>query len=531
MTDACTDFLACAAPPHRQQAETWLQVPAGVPAWAAHQRAFLDMVGHFAAAEMAQPATHLVQTHEAGGNWRIVFPHLRVRPYPRGDARLASVLTARQAFTAAHYHGGFPDECEVHHDVETFLYFQIPLVHAGTTARAEALRSIAVVADHCGNWTPGVPPWYDWQAHGFRSTWLGTRRVRAEPPYDYQEANHFRFIVLVLTAWLGTGSRRYLDLAEDYVARWCAHIEAHAGRGAIPCQILPVGAVTEELGKAGANTRTDVYQVFYAAMAANTAYDIVQVLLDLHRLTGQARCLRAAQALIDPFFEHAIEGRPACAFSGGRWVHADTGRHAEPARGITQWYAFVCRMALKHDHATGAGRYRQPLLAWARAIDEESVSADQAACDVMAAAHELTGDSAWLRRGYAMALRTWAVCESNLGRADGEGTNCNVATRYGSKFIMELLYAPLLGGCDWGTRGGIPDWRWQHEGDAGGGLPDGVALRLWPTAAGWSYEALNGAAREVSWFLRACSAAAPPVPAANRQRLKLAPGGSARGVL
>lgn len=257
----------------------------------------------------------------------------------------------------------------------------------------------------------------------------------------------------------------------------------------------------------------------------------MQVLLDFHRLTGQARCLHAAQALIDPFFEQALQGRPACAFSGGRWVHADISRQSEPARCITQWYAFICRMALKHDHATGTARYRQPLLAWARAIDEQAVSADQAACDVMAAAHELTGDPDWLRRGYAMALRTWAVCESNMGRADGEGTNCNVATRYGSKFIMELLYAPLLGGCDWGTRGGIPDWRWQHANDDGGGLPAEVAFRLWPTEAGWSYEALNGGAREAAWFLRPSSAAAPPVPAADRLRLYLPPGGQVRGGL
>ncbi len=447
-------FLAHAAPARRERVDAWL----ADASWEARQAAFLALMDAYAHDEMARGPDHLIQFHEAGGNWRILFPHLRVRPNPEVADCLARVMAARQAYADRSYYRGFPDTCEVHHDVETFLYFQIPLFHLGVAGgSAAALRSICTVADHCGNWSAGVPAWYDWGKHGFVSTWLGTRAVRDYPPFDYQEANHFRFIDLCTTAYVGTREARYLALAEDSAGRWCSHIEAHGSGGPIPCQILPPGAISEELGHAGAATKLDRYQVFYATMAANTAYDIGMALLDLYALTAKPRYLACFRLLLQPFFGHARKGRPPRAFARGAWQYDELGLLDDPRAAINQSCVFVPRMALKHDLVTRTETYRQPLLAWAEAIDEARNSTDQAACDVMVAAHFYTRETAYLARGYAMALRTWAVCEDNMGDHGGNGTNCNAATRYGSKFMMESLYLPLLGSCDWGTRGNLPD--------------------------------------------------------------------------
>ncbi len=452
--NAANLFLDHAVQHRRWQVEDWL----ADPSWDSRRDRFLDLIDAYAQDEIAKGPHHLIQYHEAGGNWRIIFPHLRVRPNRCVRRHLAEVVAARQRYVDENYRHGYPDECEVHHDTETFLYFQIPLFHLGGGGSDEVLRSICTVADHCGNWTPGVPSWYDWADHGFVSTWLGTKTVRDRPPFDYQEANHFRLIDLCTTAFVGTQEARYLKLAEDYASRWCEHIEAFSSGTPIPCHILPPGAVLEELGHAGAATRDDIYQIFYAIMACNTAYDIGMALLDLHMLTEKREYLSAFRKLLGSFFLNAKDGRPPRSFAGGRWTYDPVGIVRDNlSAAVNQSAVFVARMALKHDMATGTHTYREPMLAWAAAVDEESHTIDQAACDQMVAAHYYTGDTAWLSRGYAMALRTWAVCEDNNGAHGGNGDNCRSTTRYGSKFMMESLYCPLLKTCDWGTRGNLPE--------------------------------------------------------------------------
>ena len=140
-----------------------------------------------------------------------------------------------------------PDFEIASHEPETFLYLQAPFMHL--TGDPKAVSSVEDFAHHVGNWAEGVPEWYDWETHGFRSTWLGTREVRNVPPFDYQEANHFRFTASGLAAYVGTGDARYLEVAEDYADRWCTHIETYAARGEpIPCSILPEGARRQEMG-------------------------------------------------------------------------------------------------------------------------------------------------------------------------------------------------------------------------------------------------------------------------------------------
>ena len=116
-------------------------------------------------------------------------------------------------------------------------------------------------------------------------------------------------------------------MAEDYADRWCAHIEPLARkREPIVCSILPEGARRQEMGYGGiveGSVEQDVYPTFYAAVATNTAYDIVTVMLDLYRITRRDRYREAARSMIAQFFEHGdAEGRPASRFAGGEWMVA-----------------------------------------------------------------------------------------------------------------------------------------------------------------------------------------------------------------
>jgi len=117
---------------------------------------------------------------------------------------------------------------------------------------------------------------------------------------------------------------------------------------------------------------------------------------------------------------------------------------------------------------------------------------------VLVGAHYYTGDAAWLARAYAMDLRTWAVVEQ-----DPSPHMCNSQGRYGSKFLFEFSYQPILGGSDWGTRAGLPVQVLRHTTDGREGLPPGVAFRTWRAADGVDgFEAVGGE-RDAEWTLSA----------------------------
>jgi len=238
-------------------------------------------------------------------------------------------------------------------------------------------------------------------------------------------------------------------------------------------------------------------------VAPNTAYEVSGGLLDLYRLTGEERYLVCSRLMLDQFFANGEDGRPALRYQDGRWVGerselpADE-RHRVPAA-VSQTGAMLARPALRHDVVTGGSYYRDRLLAWAEAVDERTHWGDQMKADVLLAAHYYSGDPALLARAYAIDLRTWAVVEQ-----DPSTHMCNSSGRYGSKFLMELSYHPLLGGVDWGTRVGLPVERFEHHTAGRRGLPEGLAFRTWRVDGGVeAFEAVNTGSAPASWVISA----------------------------
>jgi hypothetical protein len=493
-------FLHLAAEQHRHMFDADLVESGKRGGWARLQQSFLKMIDDYIEVELLKPSDgNAIDKHEAGGQWRIGYSHLGVRADKRILEKMVDVLAARRRFTDQKFIHGFPDCQETHHEIETFIYFQNPLSYLKVDGSAAAIDSMEDVAHHVGNWVSGIPAWYDWDKHGFVSTWLGTRAAKNYPPYDYQEANHWRHMGNVMATYMGTGRQRYLDVITDYAGTWCNHIEkCAAANEPIRCSILPENVKTAAEGY-GRYQDVDLkhYKVFYSTVATNTAYDVAGVLLDVYRVTGNTRCLKAVEAMMDQFYAHGKEGRPAVAFKDGEWKTVQPSADPDAVRWNAQDVVFIARMSMRYDMVTGSDTYRQRVLDWAKTIDEDTYDHDSMVADLMVAAHYYTGNSSWLDRGYAMALRAAAVAE-----ADDHPHQCNTQIRQGSKFLMELLYQPLFGGCEAGTRGNIPVRRLKHVTHGVERLPHNVSFRTWRIDDQTDgFEAINLSRQPVQWNL------------------------------
>ncbi len=470
--------------------------------WSGAQRDFLEAVDAYARAEQALPPDYQVDSHEAGGHYRLLFPHSLVRGDGSILAGMKAVFAARRAWAKRTLFHGYADCDEVHHQPETFLFFQMPLMHLWRSS--EVVESIEDFAHHAGNWVNEVPAWYDWKEHGFRSTWLGTRAIRAFAPFDYQEANHFRFVAAALAAGVATGDERYLTLALDYAARWCDHIEGLVRAGMpITCSILPPGIRRREMGDRvpeGELRSNTEYPVFYHTVATNTACEIAGTLLDIHRLTGDGRTLRSARALIAQFFEHGDEsGRPPSQFSGGIWSSPPATSAGDPLEeALAGQNFFLVRTLEKYRAVSGDAEFDPAILRWAGSVDESSRPQDRLHVALMAAAHRISGEPSFLERCCRMAL--WGMAATEPNRIWHQ---CGARTRYGFRSMIDAPYDALVAGVDYGARGGLPLIGLAHAGasDLGKtGLPVDVALRCWePGPGSLSIEAVNTSGSAARW--------------------------------
>ncbi|MBQ7063555.1 MAG: hypothetical protein IJM90_01505 [Firmicutes bacterium] len=489
-------YLAIAAPEYRAMYDAW---KAGLTEdWAGLQKAFIRMTKDYLDKEIQKPLEIHIDSHEAGGQFRIAFPYQTIRSDEKLAKYMKDIVETRKAYTDANQYHGYVDCHEVHHEIETYIYFQNPLYYYGLPGAETAAGNIVDVAHHTGNWVEGVPDWYNWQTHGFVSNYLGTRGVRNYPPHDYQEGNHFRFIDEAICAYKITGEEKYLDLVKDYCDRWCEHIETLAAAGGpIPCSILPEQVQAKEMSRAGVFQETQ-YTIFYSTVADNTMYDIVSGLLDAYRLTGRDRYLRAAETMMEQFWVNGRDGRPAIQYKDGEWrVQDGTGREGD--RGFVTDCTYLARLALRYHQITGEPKYRDRVLAWARSCDEENKKGDQVMANVFFAAHFYDGDPRWLARAYEELLKMGAVCE-----ADDQFHQCAWSfTRQGGRFLMEYGFQPITGCSEWATRGSMPQEILRHVTDGKLYLDPAISFRLWWKEGNtYCYEAVNSANTAKTWDIQ-----------------------------
>jgi len=454
--------------------------------WAALQRAFVKSTDEYLDVELQKPVDATVGSHEAGGQFRIAFPHLMVRPRKDVEECMKNLMECRRKHTLFKRYHGYVNCHEVHHEIETFIYYQNGLVYYQLPGKETALESIFDFAEHLGNWAEGVPDWYDWDAHGFTSIYLGTRDVRNYPPYDYQEANHFRFLSEAVVAYLETKEQKYMDLILDYTNRWCEFVEAVPEHGLVRTHILPEHAMSnfKETNQNDAEISHDAakYTVFYCALCWATMIDLVNAFLNAYILTGNERYVRAAEKCMDQCFDHSDGIRPAVWNEDDQWKLSGSDFHndirpvyeGKTLRPFCDEEFYFTKALMRYTRMTGSMRYKDAVLRWANDVNDDENEYDQMGANLFVLAHYMDGDEKWLARAYDHALRLRAMTEN-----DDFFHQCEQNRRQGSKVAVELLYSVMLGDSTFTTRGEMPDPMFRYEMNGVPGLNDNVAIRIW----------------------------------------------------
>ncbi|MBN1249375.1 MAG: hypothetical protein JXC32_17070 [Anaerolineae bacterium] len=163
-----------------------------------------------------------------------------------GDAELLHFLKRlrdqiRDHFVATdQWHHGYWRAQEAHHGTEHFELF-LGTLYRLDPADGETQRQLLDAAEHIGNWVDGIPSWFDPSTGLFRSMYLGTEIVRAQPGMDLNVPDHLRFVNLCLLAHEMRAERRYLAFADAYARQWA---EVIADAPELPIGLTPAGPIT-----------------------------------------------------------------------------------------------------------------------------------------------------------------------------------------------------------------------------------------------------------------------------------------------
>ena len=129
------------------------------------------------------------------------------------------------------HHGFYPEaNWDIEHSVENWTVFMTTFANAYPDDDV-TMAGIEDVAHHLGNWVDGVPKWFDWDKRRFVSEWVGTRKVRNFPPYDFSTYWDARASELALTMFDLRGDKRYLEFAVAFAGGWADYILAQDGLG------------------------------------------------------------------------------------------------------------------------------------------------------------------------------------------------------------------------------------------------------------------------------------------------------------
>jgi len=185
---------------------------------------------------------------------------------------------------------------EVHHGTEHTELFLGCLWRLKRDDR-ETVRQVIDVAEHIGNWVPGVEPWFDWDTGLFRSMYLGTEYVGLEDAMRPNIPTHFRCLNIARLAHHMTGEKRYVDLCVAHATRWA---DAILTDDSVPAALIPHAPSAEKAdgqsafeGQAGdMNQRINRAENFLASSA-------IECFLDLCKLAGRDDFKAAAERLLD----------------------------------------------------------------------------------------------------------------------------------------------------------------------------------------------------------------------------------------
>ncbi|MFQ5808836.1 MAG: hypothetical protein ACE5JM_04365 [Armatimonadota bacterium] len=381
-------------------------------------------------------------------------------------------------------HLGYYATQEAHHGTEPFIFFPTRLYQLGrcTDHIAAVLRQ---VADHCGNWSEGVPDWYDWDRHVFRSYFLGTKTVRPEDA-PANNTDHFRFIQIALAAYRMTGEQRYLDLAHDYVGEWARQILAK-DRGFVV--VMPQDLLHGEHAHLEQARRVQESRDVPMQAEWHLAGGGFDTFLDLHRLSPRDEYAEVVERAISTLLAAAKQqwGRPAAAIIGKyrdftgdhslddtirRELESGSENLSENIRGVRPPGPKLHPMGLGQRHDMVIWEYEQEDGTWRR---DSGLS--PAALVLL---YRLTGDRAHAALAMKKATQRmrWAVANLKDGREHADAGWCiaAIAGGHGRDYawgeLTGALFPVALG--SWNFCGeDLLGVSYSYDGEPG--LPPGVA--------------------------------------------------------
>lgn len=383
-------------------------------------------------------------------------------------------------------HGYYPAG-EVHHQPENFIFFLPRLWQVDANSAIAAALDDA--AHHTGNWVEGVPPWYDWERHRFRSWRLGTREVRADPPDDLERPDHFRIIQMALCAYRCVEDERYLELARDFCGRWARDI---LDTDPLPAVGLftpnPAPRTYPESALQAVDCPLD------ARVELHIAAGTVDVLLDLFFLRGEHELAQAARKILADGFRHVGDPNShplAAALRRYRIALRDASFDDEIAARIRaddgEQQAAILLGPARGAHPAGLGR-RFDQVQWMLEAGDGWRADARPSPPALALAWDATGDEQLAAQAMTMAAQRIELAAGVLtdGREHGCGgrTVSAVASGHGRNAgigeVTGVLY-PLAMGAARHFGADTPQVTFRHAGAPG--LPEKCAT-LW--RAGWS---------------------------------------------
>lgn len=218
---------------------------------------------------------------------------------------------------------------EAHHGTEHFELF-LGAMHRIQPNDGETIRQIVDAAEHMGNWSEDVQPWFDWDKKLYYSMHFGTDGVLLPTGAELNVPDHLRCINISLLAWQATNEDRYLKLAQVYGQLWA---EALLEQLDLPIGIHCKGVIRDITAESN-----QVYRDFAGELPedldkpVNRAENVLasggmDTFLQLFSLTGERVFRDATEKLLDILATQLHDPDVGAAVHVMRKYRAITGSH------------------------------------------------------------------------------------------------------------------------------------------------------------------------------------------------------------
>jgi len=335
------------------------------------------------------------------------------------------------------HHGFFKAEAEEHHHTEDYKRFLARLWYMDPLDELN-VRLIDHFAEHLGNWVRGVPEWYDWEKHRFRSRYIGTLHVNNDPQFNYNSPGFFRYVIVLIQAYLATGKGHYLDLCLDYADRWCDLLEATPEGKGLPMKVdadwnvIEMSASGDETGrglKVGATWMSGGF---------------TSTLVDLFLLAGRQRYALHAKRMLRFYCDDRRADAPMSAMLCGhvghyRLVTGDDSFDKDILEGAQAAVRAPLPTTVQIAGLPPHGR-----LAWQAADAGPDARVGEGAAN-LAAAYQVSGDVKFIARSFQIAARCMklarAIGDDSRFHGCANGSTLGIALRD----VATSLYPATLG--------------------------------------------------------------------------------------